>query len=116
MASRAGGNNSTWVTPSGVQKQPPGSHAQTMSERQENFRVLKRVPLDPAKMPIKFREPQDDDTTIAVIGCETTGLGRDDSIMELGMVRCRYGASGNLAGVDRRWPCSKTQASPSRRR
>lgn len=87
-----------WVTPSGVQKQPPGSHA--MSERPENFRVLERVPLDPTDIPIKFREPQDNDTAVVAIDCETTGLGRDDSVIELGMARCRYAESGELVGVD----------------
>ena len=89
-----------WVTPSGVQKRPPGSHAKAMSERPENFRVLERVPLDPTDIPIKFREPQESDTTVVTVDCETTGLGRDDSVIELGMVRCRYGESGELASVD----------------
>ena len=89
-----------WVTPSGVQKQLPSLYAKAMSEQPENFRVLERVPLDPANIPIKFREPRESDTTIVVIDCETTGLGRNDSIIELGMVRCRYGESGKLVGVD----------------
>lgn len=89
-----------WITPSGVQKQPSDSHIQDISARPKDFRVIQRIPLNQTDIPIIFRESQDDDTTIVIMDCETTGLDRKDSIIELGMVRCRYDKSGELVGVD----------------
>lgn len=89
-----------WTTPSGVQKPSPDTRIQDITRRPGNFRVMERIPLDPADVPITFREPKDGDTTIVALDCETTGLGSDDAIIELSMVRCRYGETGELAGVD----------------
>lgn len=89
-----------WTTPSGVRKQPSDKYAQVITEKPEDFRVLERVPLDPASMPIKLGEPQDVDTTIVILDMETTGQDSADSVIELGMIRCRYDADGRLSSVD----------------
>lgn len=66
----------------------------------DKFRILERVPLMPDNVPIKLREPQNDDISIVVVDCETTGLRYNDKVIELGMARCRYTKSGHLASVD----------------
>lgn len=89
-----------WTTPSGTEKPSSRTYVQQMSERPEDFRVLERVPLDPADIPIRLAEPQDTDTTVVILDTETTGFERSDSIIELGMARCRYGRDGKLSGVE----------------
>ena len=94
---------SMWGTPSGVQKESSEKYIAGISAHPENYRVLERIPLNPDKIPISFNnEPQGDDTTVVVIlDVETTGLGRTDSIIELGMARCRYDSkAGTLSGID----------------
>ncbi|MXY61368.1 MAG: DNA polymerase III subunit epsilon [Cenarchaeum sp. SB0665_bin_23] len=93
-------NTLMWVTPSGIQKQPSNSYIKGISKRPENFRVLERLPLEQNDIPITFGEPQESDITLVVLDCETTGLGPDDGIIELSMVRCRYDQSGKLVTVD----------------
>ena len=93
---------SMWQTPSGTQKEPSEKYLAGISAHPENYRVLERVPLNPDKIPISFNnKPQVDDTTVVILDVETTGLGRTDSIIELGMARCRYNTrTGTLYGVD----------------
>lgn len=89
-----------WRTPSGVEKQPSDARIDDILKYPDKFRILERVPLMPSNTPIKLREPQDDDISIVVVDCETTGLGYNDKVIELGMVRCRYNKSGHLTSVD----------------
>ena len=90
-----------WTTPSGAQKQSSDRYIQGISERPDDFRVLERVPLDRNDIPITFSSTEDSDTTIVIVDVETTGLDHArDSVIELGMVRCRYNRNGTLSGVD----------------
>ena len=59
----------------------PESVSKAISERSKNF-GLKRVPLDPASVPITFREPQEGDAGIVALDCETVAPERDDGIAE----------------------------------
>ena len=88
-----------WKTPAGVQKKSPERY-KDLSERPDDFRILERVPLDHTNTPVAFSKPHKDDITVVTIDCETTGLGRNDDVIELGMARCRYNRAGELAGVD----------------
>ncbi|MYB30123.1 MAG: DNA polymerase III subunit epsilon [Cenarchaeum sp. SB0663_bin_5] len=89
-----------WRTPSGVKKQSSDARINDILKSPDKFRMLERVPLMPNNIPIKLREPHDDDISIVVVDCETTGLSYNDKVIEMGMVRCRYNKSGQLTSVD----------------
>lgn len=90
-----------WHTPSGAQKESSDRYIEGITKQPEDYRVLQRVPLDADKIPIKLAESHDTDTTIVIVDVETTGIGSDDKIIELGMIRCRFDNKGHLAGIDK---------------
>lgn len=89
-----------WETPAGIQKQPSSEYIHSIHDRPNDFRILERIPLVSDDIPYTLSEPQKDDIAIVTVDCETTGLGYDDNIIELGMARCRYNRIGELVGID----------------
>lgn len=89
-----------WTTPSGVSMPSSDTYMQKIRKSPERFRVLESIPLHTKDIPIVFCEPQEQDTVVVTIDFETTGLGPEDAIIEIGMARCRYSETGKLASVD----------------
>ena len=50
--------------------------------------------------PSNSQESHPDDTEIVIIDTETTGFSPQSKVIELGMIRCRYGSDGHLCGID----------------
>ena len=89
-----------WITPSGAERKSADERLEEIQDRPDDFRLLERMPLAAESVPIVFGERSDEDNTITFLDIEATGLDiREARIVELGMLRCRYGPEGRLVEI-----------------
>ena len=89
-----------WMTPSGVERKSVVERMADMLERPDDFRLLERVPLDAGSVPLVLGERSEEDTILTILDTETTSTdARRASIIELAMLRCRYGRDGRLVEI-----------------
>lgn len=87
------------MTPSG--RNVPSAHTRIsdIQSRPDDFRILERIPLN--LEPVQLGEPGPDDISLVLLDTETTGFEPTDTIIELGMVRCRFNLqTGLITSID----------------
>ena len=93
-----------WVTPSGTEKMSTAERLEDVRDRPGDFRLLERVPLDAESVPVVLGERSENDTVVTFLDTETTSLEIPEArIMELAMLRCRYGPDGRLVEISDRF-------------
>ena len=93
-----------WVTPSGAEKVSTAERLVDIRERPDDFRLLERVPLDAESVPVVLGERSENDTVVTFLDTETTSLETSEArIIELAMLRCRYGPDGRLVEISDRF-------------
>ena len=93
-----------WVTPSGAEKASAAERMVDIRERSDDFRLLERVPLEAKSVPVVLGERSENDTVVTFLDTETTSLETSEArIIELAMLRCRYGPDGRLVEISDRF-------------
>ena len=93
-----------WVTPSGAEKMSAAERLEDIRDRPGDFRLLERVPLEAESVPVVLGERSENDTVVTFLDTETTSLEIPEArIIELAMLRCRYGPSGRLVEISGRF-------------
>ena len=89
-----------WTTPSGAKRKGADERLEEIRDRPGDFRLLERMPLDAESVPAVLGERSVGDATITFLDIEATSLDtREARIIELGMLRCRYGPEGRLVEI-----------------
>lgn len=84
-----------WTTPSGAKRKGADERLEEIRDRPDDFRLLERMPLKAESLPAVFGERSGGDATVTFLDIEATSLDtREARIIELGMLRCRYGPEG----------------------
>ena len=97
-------SQSVWVTPSGAEKTPAAGRLGDIRERPGDFRLLERIPLEAGSVPVVLGERSENDRVVTFLDTETTSLEIPEArIIELAMLRCRYGPDGRLVEISDRF-------------
>ncbi len=90
-----------WVTPSGREIRTTDKHMAALRLSPDDFHIINRIPINSGNIPAQLSDDTGEQTMV-FLDTETTGVNpREDHMIQLGMVRCKYNAeSRRIVSVD----------------